>query len=839
MTHHSQFQFCRRVAPDYFPSLIDKKTLLDTVDSIPGPSASWKLIEITIQGTEHDEHGNLMTETVDMWVRNPVAVVQDLIGNPNYDGEIDYEPVEESVEEILQELSDVSSDQPLADSEMDAARRREMRTDYVLTDMNTADWWARIQTLLSKRCPDATIAPVILASDKTQLSTFSGDKQGWPIYLTIGNIRKSVRRCPSRGAMVLLGYLPVAKLQCFRESERAVQGYRLFHYAMRELLAPLREAGEHGLMMTCADGRVRRVFPILAAYIADYPEQCLVCCTKGNRCPTCPVEPDARGDLLETPYRDPAAALHALRDPQSGGFSALGLRHVPEPFWADLPYANIFNCIVPDLLHQLHKGVFMTHLVSWVSCGRESELDARFARVPPYTNLRVFKNGISTISQWTGNEYRQMEKVLVGLLPGLHDDTRVVAAARAILDFIYLAHYPSHTSATLSQMRDALARFHANKQVFVDLGIRTHFNVHKLHWMQHYITSIIDFGSCDGLSTEISERLHIDYVKLAYRASNRKDYIQQMLTWLARREKMKWLHDYVDWVRRDSRQPAHGASQAGLVSASEHENEEPEDRTMDKESEMHSLCYEMIEEDKDAGGNQSDDDHQVSPFPGYSIASKPAACLTGNEIIVAYHAHSFAAALGCFIQQHAGVSASEYDLLRTPFAIYTRFTRTLPSLRGLAEESFKDVVHARPSLLRDQQARFSTVLFLEHPEVAETIGVQGYRVAQVRVLFTLPPPLQRLLTGPLRAQPHLAYVELFTQFTDPEPHSGLYKVTRCYSNHTRKAIIIPVARIFRSCHLIPAFGPRANRSWTSHTVLEDCDVFYLNAFSDHHMYLFV
>ena len=39
----------------------------------------------------------------------------------------------------------------------------------------------------------ATIAPVIIVSDKTQLSTFSGDKLAWPVYLTIGNIEKSVR----------------------------------------------------------------------------------------------------------------------------------------------------------------------------------------------------------------------------------------------------------------------------------------------------------------------------------------------------------------------------------------------------------------------------------------------------------------------------------------------------------------------------------------------------------------------------------------------------------------------------------------------------------------------
>jgi hypothetical protein len=29
----------------------------------------------------------------------------------------------------------------------------------------------------------ATIAPVILASDKTQLSRFKGDKSAWPVYV--------------------------------------------------------------------------------------------------------------------------------------------------------------------------------------------------------------------------------------------------------------------------------------------------------------------------------------------------------------------------------------------------------------------------------------------------------------------------------------------------------------------------------------------------------------------------------------------------------------------------------------------------------------------------------
>jgi len=143
--------------------------------------------------------------------------------------------------------------------------------------------------------------------------------------------------------------------------------------------------------MTCADGFVRRVFPILAAYVADFPEQCLVSCCMENQCPRCVVSPKDRGSPIESPLRNVESTLKT------------GLRPVYQPFWHNLPHCDIFSCFTPDLLHQLHKGIFKDHLVSWcTSLIGKTELDARFKATSNFPGLRHFKNGISSVTQWTG-----------------------------------------------------------------------------------------------------------------------------------------------------------------------------------------------------------------------------------------------------------------------------------------------------------------------------------------------------------------------------------------------------------------------------------------------------
>jgi hypothetical protein len=381
------------------------------------------------------------------------------------------------------------------------------------------------------------------------------------VYLTLNNIDKLVRRKLSSRAHVLIGYLPVSKFRVFKPSSRLRARQQFFHDCMSRIMHPLVEAGTHGVKMTCADGLIRLVFPILSCYVADAPEQARVTCVKENHCPKCPVAPNERGEQLfpdytgRVPLRDQGRAAYLLRvvdrsNVKTPAFKREGFRSTDHPFWADLPHTNIFMAITPDILHQLHNGLVGEHVVPWlqdiIKHISEHELDDRLRAMSPYPGLRYFRDGLLLISQWTGNERRELEKILLGCLVDLVPHN-VFQATSALLDVVYYMRFESHDTDSLAALQDAIDSFHSHKHAFVELGIRNHFNFAKFHSLQHYVDSLRLFGSADGYSTDISERLHIDLAKNAYRATNRRDFFAQMVLWLQRREKMAFFAAYQTW----------------------------------------------------------------------------------------------------------------------------------------------------------------------------------------------------------------------------------------------------------------------------------------------------
>ncbi|KAI1782117.1 hypothetical protein LXA43DRAFT_906712, partial [Ganoderma leucocontextum] len=780
----------------------------------------WKVEILEATGDELDESGKPRKETVEVWTRDPVECIRELIGNPVFEDFLRYEPV--------RNYSD------------------EEGTNRIYENMWTGDWWWDMQLKLPS---GATIAPVILASDKTTLSRMSGDKSAWPVYLTIGNIDKSVRRRPSMHATVLLGYLPVAKLECFSEKRRSLEGQRLFHACMRAMLEPLIAAGKEGVEMVCADGRVRRVYPIVAAYIADHPEQCLVSGCQENFCPKCTVHPKERGGPAYAPLRDPTLIVSTLdrvaRDEHPPESDQWGLKPI-EPFWRDLPNCNIFRALTPDIFHQLHKGIFKDHLVSWVTKSipnGKNEIDRRFKAMVKHSGLRHFKNGISLVTQWTGTEYKNMERVFLGAVAGAATDARVTQTVRAALDYIHYAHYQTHTDRSLDSLHTSWLDYHKEKAVFVELGIRKDFNFPKGHSTEHYEPSIRAVGTADGYSTEHPERLHIDYAKLAYGASNKQStYIKQMTKWLDRQEAVHRFSSYLAWSlpARHSKLPEDDSEDAD----GDEEHLEGRQTGILEGGDLQAAAV----ANRGVWTNVNIDTHLYARE--YRVAKTPAfPSLTIADLITRFGTQHFIFYLSSYVVKLAAGHPEKLRIASTPIhahtrlAVYKQFKVQLPVMRQVdANLAPIDIIHASPE--RPGQwatsppipPNMSTVLVREQSssgnrDLDPNKPLQGLRVARIRAIFTLPAEIDANVLG---VHDPLAYVEWFTPFNVVDPSTGMYVVSHSTRQHRRNVAIIPITDIVRTCHLIPYWGKEANRTWTSGNILDSCTKFYVNPYLRHH-----
>ncbi|KAH8102731.1 hypothetical protein BXZ70DRAFT_890478 [Cristinia sonorae] len=725
-------------------------------------------------------------EVFDVYYRDPLECIKALIGDPNFATDLVWTP-----------------ERHYADPD---------KTIRVYHEMYTGKWWWNKQKEVERNKPGATIVPVIISSDKTRLTTFKG-KSAYPVYLTIGNLPKELRRKPSLQSQILLAYLPTTRLEHItNKAARRRTIANLYHACMRKILSPLKKPALDGTPIASGDGVVRRCHTIFAAHVGDYPEQVLVTGVKTGECPCCPVPRDELGNHEPHPFRDLDAVLNALETAdivlRAQACAAAGIKPIHQPYWEDLPYSNPFRAITPDILHQLHQGV-IKHLVSWVrSAFSETEIDARCRRLPRNHHVRVFTKGITSLSQLTGREHADICRILLGLvadmpLPGGVSPVRLVRCVRAILDFLYLAQYPVHTDNTLALLAEALDRFHVNKDIFIQLNIRTGWNIPKLHFLDHYRELTIQLGSPDNFNTEYTERLHIDLAKDAYEATNSKDEFPQMTVWLERREKLFRHKRFVAWCL---------AGRPALVSLLATGDAPPRVK-MTKHPSKPAVHFDTLINDYHAKFFREALTRYAVRLrhPQYTDAQVEELSLNARQLprsVAVYHKAKFW--LGD--EQNPRLLSDEFDVLHA--------TPARKNKRGQVIDG-----HFDPAMINDNQGAYC--------------GVTGYRIARVRAIFSIRHKDRIALFGDAShdAPPFLAYVEWFTDFTNPVANLGLYKIKHSVDQDgERLASIISLDRIRRSTYLFPVFGALVPREWTSGNVLDECKTFYVDSFSDRHAY---
>ncbi|KDN33350.1 hypothetical protein RSAG8_13560, partial [Rhizoctonia solani AG-8 WAC10335] len=538
---------------------------------------------------------------------------------------------------------------------------------------------------------------------------------------------------------------------------------------MAILMEPLKRAAKEGVVMECADGRQRRIYPIPAAFEGDWPEQCGMASADEGGCPVCEQDYDHRSHYPNlAPLRKPSDTLAALRaylenDNDPGELKTLRLKPW-WPWWASIPYMNFHASIMPDLLHQLYQGMLKTHLIAWTKkIVGVHVVDKCFRAMPGAVGLRHFTKGISRIpgSHWTGRESKEAAKQLLPLVASQPSiKPAFVSLTRSILDSTYRAHKSQMSETDIQRLEWALHDFHENKSVLVASRIYESVEdlnrVKKLHMKTHYQHAIREMGTPDGYNTEAPEHLHIIYAKKGWRASSKVSPLPQMAMLIQRYEAIRIHRMYIDMyygcqVRRCIKsRVVYGEDEDAISEGVGLKLVNQDDETDESLLESEGLEGETEGEGEGEGeGEDEDPDNELNPEPEaelvriqstslndedvpldpeWSIAVKPTAPrLTCDEIVGKYGAFDFVPRTNEWLQAsvEAGVlprlqlvtDSHTFDVWHE-FYLHHRVLHFDPDLLA-----HRDTVRAQPPLPVPEHSlrsigpgRFDTILFLVKPE---------------------------------------------------------------------------------------------------------------------------
>src|SRR5258708_965227 len=192
--------------------------LYERVKKMPG-TAYWKSDIINLKEATN--------ETQTFYWQDLVESVHFLFQNPEFDGNMAYAP-----SHLYQQ------DDTRVYSEMTMGE--EWHYQQVCPSPNLLKSHNMIRFIKARLANRSTILGIILVSDHTHLTNFTGDKKMHTVYLSIGNISKDVCQKHNSHALLLVTKIPISKFlktqfsepKTEQESMHGILSHTLFHVCM-------------------------------------------------------------------------------------------------------------------------------------------------------------------------------------------------------------------------------------------------------------------------------------------------------------------------------------------------------------------------------------------------------------------------------------------------------------------------------------------------------------------------------------------------------------------------------------------------------------------------------
>ncbi|KAI0669674.1 hypothetical protein C8Q78DRAFT_1070741 [Trametes maxima] len=775
------------------PPFADHADLYTSIDSIKVGEVPWQCLRISYQGVRPEHHvPSWMEDVYEVWMRDPRCVSLKMLANPDFDGSFETTPYREYTA---------------------SGERR-------YGNLMSGNWsWKQAEVAGSE---GAMLVSQIFGSDKTTVSVATGQNDFYPLYMSLGNLHNGTRRA-HRDSILPIAFLAIPKAERKHGDTMAFRRFRrqLFHTSLAAILQPLKPGMSRPEIVRCPDGHLRRAIWAIGPYIADYPEQVLVANIVQGWCPAYVMGPRRARVHTEALLQtfEPAALWHDY-----------GVVADVTPFTHEFPRADINELLSGDLLHQIIKGSFKDHLVTWVgdyllqthgdARGKEllDEIDRRIAATPPFPGLRHFKQG-RDFKQWTGDDSKALMKVYLPAISGIVP-SEIVHALSDFLEFCYLARRSHLTDSTLAQMDAARRRFNQHRQIFKTTGVRPDgFSLPRQHSIEHYLQHIRNFGAPNGLCSSMTEAKHIKAVKEPWRRSNQYEALGQMLLTNQRLEKLSDAR--VDFTAR------------GMMSGTSSVAPELNDADPVHENSPVQITAGVV-----AG-------ERVSGFVVLARKPQPRYPHSVEDLAQYIGVATFPALLAQFLhdQTPPALNSARPDIEPEvpppcPPGLVHVFHSAVAVFYAPSDPSgsggmHREHIRVTPSW-RKGPARYDCVFLGNDPSAP---GLRSLHIARVRLLFSFRPDPSFAPSNMAVVATPCALVEWFSLIGDePDEETGLWMVQPDLDSDGRRVLgVVHIETILRSAHLIPVFGDDPIPPYLkSHNALDSFQAYYVNKYADHH-----